>query len=118
MEFTIDRHLVEGVEVLVLEGRIDIFTAPMFVKTLTQVLVPGCAGAVLDIDGVDFLDSTGLGLLVGALKRARQNDVPLRLVCTHIQILDLFRIVGLTKTFRIHPSAEHAVAAIREQPRS
>jgi len=118
VEFTVDRNLVEGVEVFALEGRIDIFTAPIFVKALTEVLVPGCTGAVLDIDGVDSLDSTGLGLLVGGLNRARKNGVPLRLVCTHIQILDLFRIVGLTKAFGINPSVEDAVAAIREQPRS
>jgi anti-sigma B factor antagonist len=118
VEFTVDRHLVGGVGVLGLEGRIDIFTAPILVKALIEILVPGCAGAVLDIDGVDSLDSTGLGLLVGGLKKARQNDVPLQLVCTHIQILNLFRTVGLTKTFGIHPSVEDAVAAIREQPRS
>ena len=50
MEFTVDRTLVEGVEILALEGRIDIFTAPIFVKAITEVLVPGCAGAVLDIE--------------------------------------------------------------------
>lgn len=118
MEFTVDRRLVEGVEVLELEGRVDIFTAPIFVDALREVLVPGCAGAVLDIDGVGSLDSTGVGLIVGGFKRARQNGVPLRLVCTHIQTLNLFRIVGLTKAFGIHPSAQAAVAAIREQPRS
>lgn len=118
MEFTVDRRLVEGIEVLEMEGRLDIFTAPIFVNALREVLVPGCAGAVLDIDGVGSLDSTGIGLIVGGFKRARKNSVPLRLVCTHIQILNLFRIVGLTKAFGINPSAEAAVAAIREQPRS
>ena len=118
MEFTVGRRRMEGVEVLELEGRLDIFTAPIFVNALREALVPGCAGTVLDIDGVDSLDSTGIGLIVGGFKRARQNGVPLRLVCTHIQILNLFRVVGLTKAFGINPSAEAAVAAIREQPRS
>jgi anti-sigma B factor antagonist len=117
VEFTVDRRLVEGVEVLELEGRLDIFTAPIFRNAIKEALVPGCPGAVLDIDGVDTLDSTGIGLIVGGFNRARQNGVPLRLVCTHIQILDIFRIVGLTKAFSISPSAEDAVAAIREQPR-
>jgi len=118
VEFTVDRRLAEGVEVLELEGRLDIFTAPIFVDALKEVLVSGCAGAVLDIDGVASLDSTGIGLIVGGFNRARKNGVPLQLVCTHIQILDIFRIVGLTKAFSIHPSAKAAVAAIREQPRS
>lgn len=118
MEFTVDRHLVEGVEVLELEGQIDIFTAPILTSALIEVLVPGGTGAVLDIDGVDFLDSTGLGVLVGGLNRARKNGIPLQLACTHIQILKIFRIVGLTEVFGIHPSVGNAVAAIREQPRS
>lgn len=67
---------------------------------------------------MDSLDSTGIGLLVGGLKRARQNDVPLQHVCTHLQILNLFRIVGLTREFGFHPSVEDAVAAIHEQHRS
>jgi anti-sigma B factor antagonist len=118
VEFTVDRHLVEGVEVLELEGRIDIFTAPILSKALSEVLVPGCTGAVLDIDGVDSLDSTAFGLLAAGLKRARQNGGTLQLVCTHIQILNLFRRIGFTKAFGINPSVEDAVAAIREQSRS
>jgi anti-sigma B factor antagonist len=117
VEFTVGRRLVEGVEVIEMEGRIDIFTAPILRKILIEVLVPGCTGAVVDLDGVDTLDSTALGLLAGASKRASQNGVPLQLVCTHMQILYLFRIIGFTKHFGIHPSVEDAVAAIRKQPR-
>lgn len=118
MEFTVDRRLVDGIEVLELVGQIDIFTAPILTDSLDEVLVPGGTGAVLDIDGVDFLDSTGLGVLVVGRNRAHRNGVSLQFVCTHLQLLSLFRIVGLTKVIGIHPSVGNAVAAIREQPRS
>ena len=54
------------------------------------------------MEGVDFLDSTGLGVLVGGLKRVRAHEGTLRLVCTQERILKIFRITGLTKVFPIH----------------
>ena len=54
------------------------------------------------MEGVEFLDSTGLGVLVGGLKRVRAHDGSLRLVCTQERILKIFRITGLTKVFPIH----------------
>ena len=60
--------------------------------------------------GVDFLDSTGLGVLVGGLKRARSHEGSLQLVCDQEKILKVFRITGLTKVFPIHASLEGALA--------
>ena len=54
------------------------------------------------MENVEFLDSTGLGVLVGGLKRVRAHDGSLRLVCTQERILKIFRITGLTKVFPIH----------------
>ena len=66
---------------------------------------------VVDMEGVDFLDSTGLGVLVGGLKRVRAHEGSLRLVCTQERILKIFRITGLTKVFPIHASVDEALAA-------
>jgi anti-sigma B factor antagonist len=63
------------------------------------------------MERVDFLDSTGLGVLVGGLKRVRAHDGSLRLVCTQERILKIFRITGLTKVFPIHASVDEAVGA-------
>jgi anti-anti-sigma factor len=54
------------------------------------------------MEKVEFLDSTGLGVLVGGLKRVRAHDGSLDLVCTQERILKIFRITGLTKVFGIH----------------
>ncbi len=69
---------------------------------------------VVDLEKVDFLDSTGLGVLVGGLKRVRSHDGSLQLVCTHEKILKIFRITGLTKVFPIHSSVADAIAAPAE----
>jgi STAS domain len=72
------------------------------------------AGTIVNMDQVEFLDSTGLGVLVGALKRVRAHDGSLDLVCTRERILKLFRITGLTKVFGIHQTVDQAITAKAE----
>ena len=62
---------------------------------------------------VGFLDSTGLGVLVGGLKRVRAHDGSLDLVCTQQRILKIFRITGLTEVFGIYETVDQAIAARR-----
>ena len=65
---------------------------------------------MLDLEGVDFLDSTGLGTIVSALKRARTHGGDLRLVCTEARITRLFEITGLDKAVPLHPTLDAAIA--------
>jgi len=92
-------------------GEIDVYTAPKLREQLVELVSAGQYHIVVDMERVDFLDSTGLGVLVGGLKRVRAHDGSLRLVCTQERILKIFRITGLTKVFPIHSSLEEAVAA-------
>jgi anti-sigma B factor antagonist len=97
--------------VVVVGGEIDVYTAPKLREQLIDLVSAGQYHIVVDMEGVEFLDSTGLGVLVGGLKRVRAHDGSLRLVCTQERILKIFRITGLTKVFPIHASVEEAVAA-------
>jgi anti-sigma B factor antagonist len=63
------------------------------------------------MEGVEFLDSTGLGVLVGALKRARAGGGSVGLACNQPKILKIFNVTGLEKVFTIYPSVDEAVAA-------
>src|SRR3954451_16168400 len=82
-------------------GEIDVYTAPRLREQLVDLVADGKYHLVVDMERVDFLDSTGLGVLVGGLKRVRAHDGSLRLVCTQERILKIFRIPGLTKVFPI-----------------
>jgi len=97
--------------VLEVGGEIDVYTAPKLREQLVDLVNSGSYHVVVDMERVEFLDSTGLGVLVGGLKRVRAHDGSLRLVCTQERILKIFRITGLTKVFPIHGSVEEAVAA-------
>jgi len=96
--------------VLAVKGEVDVYTAPRLREKLVELVSQGKHQIVVDLEGVDFLDSTGLGVLVGGLKRLRSHDGDLTLVCTHQRILKVFEITGLTKVFAIHATVDQAVA--------
>jgi anti-sigma B factor antagonist len=100
-----------GWAVLSVQGEVDVYTAPQFREQLIQLVDQGQRSILVDLEGVEFLDSTGLGVLVGGLKRVRAHDSSLRLVCSQERILKIFRITGLTKVFPIHASVDEALAA-------
>jgi anti-sigma B factor antagonist len=97
--------------VVAVGGEIDVYTAPKLREQIVQLVDDGRYHLVVDMEQVEFLDSTGLGVLVGGLKRVRAHDGSLQLVCTQERILKIFRITGLTKVFPIHASVTDAVAA-------
>jgi len=96
--------------VLSVLGEVDVYTAPKFRERLIELVTEGKHQIVVDLDGVEFLDSTGLGVLVGGLKRLRSHDGDLVLVCNQSRILKVFEITGLTKVFAIHTSVDEATA--------
>lgn len=87
--------------VLAVKGEVDVYTAPRLREKLVELVNAGHRQVVVDLEGVEFLDSTGLGVLVGGLKRLRSNEGDLRLVCTQSRILKVFEITGLTGVFQI-----------------
>ncbi len=99
-----------GWTVVSVYGELDVATAPELRERLIEQISDGHLRLVLDLDGVDVLDSTGLGTIVGALKRARTHGGDLRLVCTDTRIMRLFEITGLDKAVPLLPSLDAAVA--------
>ncbi|MGI8612368.1 MAG: STAS domain-containing protein [Nocardioidaceae bacterium] len=97
--------------VVAVTGEIDVYTAPKLREALIELVNDGHHHLVVDVEGVDFLDSTGLGVLVGGLKRVRAHDGSLVVVCTQERLLKIFRITGLTKVFSIQDSVGAAVTA-------
>jgi anti-sigma B factor antagonist len=85
-------------------GEIDVATAPQLRESLHRVIARGEATIVLDLLDVSFLDSTALGVLVGALKRCRELGGDLHVVVTDPRIMKIFEITGLTKVFPIADS--------------
>lgn len=108
VELSLATRSVADHVVLEIGGEIDVYTAPRLRERLTEMLAAGEKHIVVDLGRVEFLDSTGLGVLVGAHRRLRASEGSLSLVCPHERLLKIFRITGLDTVFSIHPSVEDA----------
>jgi anti-sigma B factor antagonist len=101
-----DRHVVA------VAGEIDLFTAPELKATLTEVVESGRTRIVVDLTETTFLDSTALGVLIGAVKRLRSRDGVLTLVNVDQNIAKTFEITGLDQIFTIRPTRAEAIEAL------
>ena len=111
MDLSLDTRTEGEHTVVSVAGEIDVYTAPKLREALIELVNAGSYHIVVDVERVEFLDSTGLGVLVGGLKRVRSHDGSLQVVCTQERLLKIFRITGLTKVFSIHESVSDAVTA-------
>jgi len=115
VDLKLDHYNKDGIEIVDVEGEIDVYTAPRLRELLIDLVNNGHYQLVVNMEKVEFLDSTGLGVLVGGLKRVRAHDGSLDLVCTQERILKIFRITGLTKVFGIHDSVDEAIATRKSE---
>src|SRR5205809_7977346 len=100
-----------GASVATLRGEIDVYTAPRLRQTLIDLVEGGATNIVVDMEKVDFLDSTGLGVLVGGLKRVKDKEGSMKLVANQDRILKIFDITGLSKVFPMFGTLDEALAS-------
>jgi anti-sigma B factor antagonist len=99
-----------GRTVVTVVGEVDVYTAPALDDALSAAVVAGATLIVVDLSAVDFLDSTGLSVLVKALKRVRDVEGSLSVVVTASRVAKVFRITGLDQVIPVHPSLADALA--------
>lgn len=95
--------------VIEVEGQVDLYSAPEFKERTGRVIDQGSTRVIIDLSRVGFMDSTGLGVLVGALKRLRAARAELLLVVTDYDIERLFELTGLDRTFKMYRSRDDAL---------
>ncbi len=113
MDLKLGHHAQDGIEVIDVQGEIDMYTAPRLRELVINLVSKGSYQLVVNLDKVGFLDSAGLGVLVGGLKRVRAHDGSLDLVCTQQRILKILKITGLTQIFGIYQTVDQAIAATK-----
>jgi anti-sigma B factor antagonist len=111
VDLSLETRHEDGHTIIEVGGEIDVYTAPKLRDKITELVGNGEYHLVIDMEKVDFLDSTGLGVLVGALKRVRTHDGEMALVCTQPRIRKVFEVTGLTKVFNLYDSVDEAVSA-------
>ena len=125
MDLELGHHATDGIEVIDVQGEIDIYTAPRLRELLIDLVRKGSYRLVVNLDKVRFLDFTGLGVLVGSLKPVRAHDGSLNLV-SRTADPEILKITGLTEVFGIYrvrtrpsqprraPGKEHVAGAAQD----
>src|SRR4051812_10723870 len=98
--------------VITVSGEIHVSTAPEFSRRLNAAIAHG-RSLVLDLTPTEFIDSTGLSVLLNGLRKVPRQRGRRALVCTTPTVLRLFEITRLDTTFDIHATRDEAVPAVR-----
>lgn len=108
-------ELDPSTQVIAVRGEIHVSTAPEFSRLLNDVIGAGKTQVVLDLADVDFIDSTGLSVLLNGLRRVTRRGGRMAIVCTNPTVLRLFVITRLDSTFEIVATREQALRAVRPE---
>jgi anti-sigma B factor antagonist len=109
-----EEPLDENSIVLRVLGEIHATTAPEFSERLNESIADGKTGVILDLTGVEFIDSTGLSVLLNGLRRVTRARGTMVLACANPTVLRLFEITKLDSTFEILPTCDEAIERLRQ----
>jgi anti-sigma B factor antagonist len=108
LEEPVDEHT----HVIAPRGEIDALTAPQLGRCLLGLAEQGKTDVVVDLTRVTFMDSTGIGVILNALRRLTSRDGHLVLVCPSERVTRPFEIAGLLSQLRIFPTREAALGGL------
>jgi anti-sigma B factor antagonist len=115
MDLRIRTRMVEGIPVIELIGELDSYTCSRFRDAMIDTIEQGHSSVVVSMASVEYIDSSGLGTLVGGLKRVSEKSGKIAVVCNSGQIRKVFEITGLEKVFPIFEEETDAARALAVQ---
>lgn len=104
------RQTDDGVTVVAPTGRLDVAGAPTLKEALSELMGNSPAKVVIDMEGVSFVDSTGLGSVIAALKQIRGRQGQLRLAAPNQQVRVVLELTTLDRVFPYYATLEEALA--------
>ena len=113
MDIKVDIKEGEGCNILNVCGDVDVYTSPKVKESINALIEKEIYNIVVNLEDVRYVDSTGLGVWIGALKRVKEHNGNIVLVCTNPQIKKIFQITGLVKIFSIFANNEDAIGALK-----
>lgn len=101
--------IAQAIEV---QGELDVYTSPQLKELIADILSKQQTNLIIDLNKVRYIDSTGLGVIIGTLKSVREIQKRIVLVCKVNQILSVLSITGLTKILTICDTVDAAKLAL------
>jgi anti-sigma B factor antagonist len=106
--------LGDEVSVIAVAGEVDLYTAPALKQAIGDAIDRGARNLLIDLSRTTFIDSTTLGVLMGAVKRLRPAGGELAIACSDPNVRKIFAITLLDRIFAIFESTADGVAHLRE----
>lgn len=104
MNLIIDVEKNKDQHTVYVTGEIDIYTAPKLKEELLHLTEKNGQTIIVDLNGVHYMDSTGLGVFISAVKATNENQSHLKMINLQERVLRLFNITGLNEIMDIHPT--------------
>jgi anti-sigma B factor antagonist len=111
MDLQIAVRKSKGIAIIDLAGEVDAFTSSRFREIMMDIIEGGGTNLIINMTDVQYIDSSGLGALVGGLKRATERKGRITLICERPQVRKVFEITGLEKVFPIFSTEQEALEA-------
>lgn len=112
LPLAVERTSLDGVDFLMVEGEIDVATAPRLIAALNDAVNQAVRSVVIDLSSVGFMDSTGLALLINAHRRLTRQRKGFAVVCPQGPLWRVFELTDMLDTLRVCPDRESATAAL------
>ena len=111
MEMDLQINIRSGTDVTIMDlsGEVDAYTSARFREQMVELIENGAVNLIISMDKVEYIDSSGLGALVGGLKRASEREGRIVIVCNNPQVRKVFEITGLERVFPLFAIEEEAV---------
>lgn len=106
------RQADNGVTVVAPTGRLDVAGAPILKEAISEAARSQSPRIVIDLEGVSFVDSTGLGSVISALKQIRSKEGELRLAAPNQQVRVVLELTTLDRVFPYYPTVEEALTGL------
>lgn len=107
----VETHERGGWQVVSVSGEVDVVTAPGIRTEVVNLVTAGHTEIVLDFGRVDFIDSFGLGVMVGALKRINSHGGHLRIVIGEPRVRGVLELTGIDRVLDVYDSLDAALGA-------
>ena len=112
VQIVVQAHIEGDWTVFTVVGELDVVGAPKLRQSVMDAVKDGRHCLVLDLSGVDFIDSFGIGVIVGALKRVRLLDGDLRVIVPEPRVRRVLEVCDLDRVFTLHRSLADALETI------
>ena len=109
----IENELTEGwLQVIALTGELDAYTAPELQQAVSAALAEGAPWLIVDLGKAEYIDSVGLGILIGGVKRAAESGGDLAVACARRNVRKVFEVSGTAEMLNVVDDVPQAIAAL------